>query len=359
MRIVSVVGAPHDIAKLAAVHRALEERAHVKHVIIQTDRPDDAEIPAAHCQELDVPGPDRRLDIGAGSHGVQTGLIMQRLEPLLAELEPDAVLAYGATNAALAAALVAAKLGTQLGHVEAGLRCGDRTADEINRVVIDRLADLLFAPSRDALTHLGAEGVAEDRMHLVGSVLVDTLRRLLPKAEALDPAGRRGLTPGSYAVAVLHQREPLQAALVELGQRVPVVDVRPDESPGYVEMVGLLAAAGLVVTDAEWPQEATSYLGIPCVTVGSGTDRVATCLHGTNRVVRAERAPILAAATRALARRAPVRPVLERWDGRAAERIAQVLCDGAAFPADVAPTAAVTPHADRRPADRREPALVG
>jgi UDP-N-acetylglucosamine 2-epimerase (non-hydrolysing) len=359
MRIVSVVGSPLDLPKLAALHRALEERAGVEHGIVQTGRPDNG-MSATACQELEVPGADRRLDIGAGPHGVETGLIMQRLEPLLAELEPDAVLAYGATNAGLAAALVAAKLGTQLGHVEAGLRCGDRTADEINRVVIDRLADLLFAPSRDAITNLAAEGVAEDRMHLVGSVLIDTLRRLLPKAEALDPAGCRGLAPGSYAVAALRQPEPLQAALVELEELVPVVDVRPGESPGYLEMVGLVAAAGLVVTDSEWPQEASSYLGIPCVTVGPGTDRLATCLHGTNRLVRAERAPILAAASRALARRAPVRPVLERWDGRAAERIVQVLCDGVAFPADAAaPAAAATPHTDRRTAAHREPALVG
>jgi UDP-N-acetylglucosamine 2-epimerase (non-hydrolysing) len=359
MRIVSVVGAPLDVPQLAAVHRALAERGDVEHVIVQTGRSDDPAMPAARFQELEVPGPDRRLDIGTGSHGVETGLIMQRLEPLLADLQADTVLVYGAANAALAATLVATKLGAQVGHVEAGLRSHDRTADEINRVVVDRLADLLFAPSRDAVANVAGEGVAEDRIHLVGSVLIDTLCRLLDKAQALDPVGRRGLAPGSYAVAALRRPDSLEAVLAELGQRVPVVDLPLRESPGYLELVGLVAAAGLVVTDFEWPQEASSYLGIPCVTVGSSTDRLATCLHGTNRLVRAERAPILAAASRALARRAPVRPVLERWDGRAAERIVQVLCDGAAFPADAAPAAAPAPHAGRRAAAHREPALVG
>ena len=359
MKIVSVAGAASDVVTLAAMHRALEERADVEHVIVHTGALDDAGV-GALFHELEIPGPNRRLDVGGGPHGVETGLIMQRVEPLLEELGPDAVLVYGASNAALAAALVAAKRGSQVGHVEAGLRNGDhRTADGINGVVTDRLADPLFVPSRDAIDNLGAEGVADERVHFVGSVPIDTLCRFLPKALALDPAGGRGLAPGGYAVAALHQSPTVQAALAELGRRLPVVDLPPSEPLGYLETLGLVATAALVVTDSGALQEATSYLGVPCLTVGSSTDRPATCRHGTNRLVAAERGTILAAASRALARRAPARPVLERWDGRAAERIVQVLCAGAAFPPDAAPAAAATPHPDRRAAAYREPELVG
>ncbi len=360
MKIISVAGAPSDIVQAAALHHALAERAEVEHVILWTGRSDDAGLTTL-CDELEIPRPSPAccLDVDTGSHGVETGLIMQRLEPPLAELGPDTVLVYGAANAAPAAALVAAKLGSQVGHVEAGLRTRDWTPDEINRVVTDRLADPLFVPSRDAIDNLDAEGVAEDRIHFVGSMLIDTLCRALPRAEALDPAGRRGLARGGYALAALRQPAAGRAGLVDLGRRVPVVELPPSEPLGYLETLGLVAAAGLVVTDSGALQEATSYLGVPCLTVGPKIDRPSTCLHGTNRLVSAEQVTIVAAASRALARRAPVRPVLERWDGGAAERIVRVVCDGAVFPADAPPAAATAPQAEPWASARPEPALLG
>lgn len=348
MKIVSVAGSSSDVVTLAAMHRALEQRPAVDHVIVHTGR-DDAEI-AALFEELEIPGPAHRLDVGDAPHGVETGLIMQRVEPMLADLGPDVVLVYGAANAAVAVALVAAKLGSQLGHVEAGLRGGARTS-EINEAVTDRLADPLFVPARDSIDNLRAEGIAEERIHFVGSLPIDTLRRVLPRAEALDPAGRRGLAAGGYAVAALQPSATVKEALTELSRHLPVVDLPPSQSHGYLETVGLVAAAALVVTDVAALQEATSYLGVPCLTVGSSTDRPATCRHGTNRLVAAERATIVAAANRALTRRAPAHPVLERWDGNAAERVARVLCDGAAFPADGAP-------AETWAAASPEPALI-
>ena len=346
MRIVSVAGAPADVVNLAAVHRALDERADVEHVIVQTGRPDDAGM-AALLDALETARPHRSLDVDAGPHGVETGLIMQRLEPLLVELGADAVLVYGAGNATLAGALVAAKLGSRVGHVEAGLRSGDRTPEEINRVVTDRLADPLFVPSRDAIAALQAEGVAEERIQFVGSVRIDALCWALPRARALDPVARRRLTPGGYAVVSLHEPAPeLVLALAELGAggALPVVTA----PAGYLELIGLVAGAGLVVTDTDDLQEETSYLGVPCITLRASTDRPATCQHGTNRLVAAERATLLAAAHRALARRAPARPVLERWDGLAAERIACALCDGTDFPAEPAQTAAMDAGGRRR-----------
>jgi UDP-N-acetylglucosamine 2-epimerase (non-hydrolysing) len=384
MRVVSVVGTRPNFMKLAPVARALAVRGTVTHVIVHTGQHYDAGMSAAFFDDLAIPLPDHNLEVGSGPHGVQTGLIMQRLEPLLAELRPDTVLVYGDVNSTMAAALVAAKLGIGVGHVEAGLRSRDWTMpEEINRVVTDRVADLLFAPSRDAVESLRAEGVPPERIHFVGNVMIDTLCWTLPRAQALDPAGRRGLAPGGYAVATLHRpsnvddpatlRE-LVATLAELGRRVPVVfpihprtrarllefgvdgrgggedGLRLCEPLGYVEMLGLVAAAAVVVTDSGGLQEETTYLGIPCLTVRPNTERPVTCLHGTNRLVPTDQKTILAAASRALARRAPARPVLERWDGRAAERIVSVLCDGADFPSEPAPLAASDSPRGRRAA---------
>jgi UDP-N-acetylglucosamine 2-epimerase (non-hydrolysing) len=342
VRIVSLAGAASDLVNLAAVHRALDERADVEHVIVHTGGSDDASS-AALCDALETPRPHRTLDVGTrgqgGPHGggVETGLIMQRLEPLLAELEPDTVLVYGAGNATLAGALVAAKLGSRVGHVEAGLRSGDGAPDDINRVVTDRVADPLFVSSRDAIGALKAEGVTEQRIQFVGSVRIDALRWALTRAPEGDG--------GTYAVASVHEAavEVVQA-LAELGRRVSVVPA----PAGYLELMGLVARAALVVTDTDELQEETSYLGVPCITVRNTTDHTATCQHGTNRLVAARHTTLLAAANRALARRAPARPVLERWDGLAAERIARVLCDGADFPAEPAQAAAPAARGTRQ-----------
>jgi len=326
MRVVSVVGGPANLLQVAPVARALGESRDVEHLIIHTGRHDAPGMSAA-VEQLGLPPVEYHLEVGAGSYGVQTGLMLQRLEPALVELQPDVVLAYGDHRAAGAAALAAAALGIRFGHVEAGLR-GDG-GENLPSLVADRLADLLFVPSRDAIDALKSEGVAEERIQFVGSVRVDELCWALPRAPSADS--------GAYAVANLHEppAEVVQA-LAELAQRVRVV-----EAPaGYVERAGLVAGAALVVTDADDLQEETSYLGVPCITLRSNTDHPATCQHGTNRLVPPVRDTLLAAANRALARRAPVRPVLERWDGRAAERIASVLCDGADFPSEREPAAA-------------------
>jgi UDP-N-acetylglucosamine 2-epimerase (non-hydrolysing) len=326
MRVLSVVGPPPNLLQVAPVARALAASRDVEHRIIHTGRHDDPEMAAA-TEQLGLSPIAQHLEVGEGSYGVQTGLMLQRLEPALAELQPDVVLAYGGDRAAAAAALAAATLGIRFGHVEAGLR-GDG-GENLPSLVADRLADLLFVPSRDAIDALKSEGVAEERIQFVGSVRVDELCWALPRAPSADA--------GAYAVANLHEPSAeIVQALAELAQRVPVV-----EAPaGYVERAGLVAGAALVVTDADDLQEETSYLGVPCITLRSNTDHPATCQHGTNRLVAPVRDTLLAAATRALARRAPVRPVLERWDGRAAERIASVLCDGADFPSEREPAPA-------------------
>src|SRR5438034_781193 len=334
----------------------------------------------AFFEELWIPAPDRDLGVGSGSHAQQTAAVMQRLEPVVVELRPDLVLVYGDVNSTVAAALVAAKLQVRVGHVEAGLRSRDWTMpEEINRVVTDRVSNLLFLPSRDAAENLAAEGVPADRMHFVGNVMIDTLCWALPQAVALDAPTRLGVGGRPYAVVTLHRPanvdDPvvlgeLLDALTRLAEHVPVLfPVHPRtrkqiqellrrplpegrlrllEPLGYLDMLGVVAGAGVVVTDSGGLQEETTFLGVPCLTVRPNTERPITCTHGTNRLVLPRGDSVLAAAERALGRRSPARPVIERWDGKAAERIVAVVCDDARF--DVDGAAASPPQVARRAA---------
>ncbi len=376
MRVLSVVGARPNFMKLAPVDRELVRRG-VEHVIVHTGQHYDPGMSDAFFEQLWIPAPDHDLGVGSGSHAQQTAAVMQRLEPVVVEVQPDLVLTYGDVNSTLAAALVAAKLQMRVGHVEAGLRSRDWTMpEEINRVVTDRLSDLLFLPSRDAAANLEAEGIPADRMHFVGNVMIDTLCWALPQALLLDAPARFDVEGRPYAVVTLHRpanvddpavlRELLEA-LARLADRVPVLfpvhprtrarilelrrpptdrGLRLIEPVGYLDMLSLVANAGLVVTDSGGLQEETSFLGVPCLTVRPNTERPITCTHGTNRLVQPQRDAILAAAERALGRRSPARPVIERWDGQAAERIAQVVCDGERFELDGA--LAAPAHAPRR-----------
>lgn len=363
MRIMSLVGARPNFIKLAPVDRALVQRRDVEHVIVHTGQHYDPEMSAALFEELWIPAPEYNLGVGSGSHATQTAAVMDRLEPVLLRLRPDLVLVYGDANSTLAAALVAAKLGLPVGHVEAGLRSNDWTMpEEINRVVTDRVSDLLFVSSREASGILAAEGIPTDRVHFVGNVTIDSVCWALPQALERQVPARHGLREATYAVATLHRPanvdDParlrlLLEALGALSRERTVVfpmhprarnrlhlaggladgpgDLRFLSALGYLDMLGLVAGAAVVITDSGGLQEEASFLGVPCLTVRPTTERTITCTNGTNRLVASERDAIVAAAERAIARRAPVRPMIERWDGRAAERIASVLCDGEAF----------------------------
>jgi len=388
MRILSVVGARPNLMKLAPVDRELVRRG-VEHVIVHTGEHSDAGLSDALFEQLWIPAPDHDLGVGSGSHAQQTAAVIERLEPILLNLRPDVVLVYGDVTSTLAAALVAAKLQLRVGHVEAGLRSRDWTMpEEINRVVTDRLSDLLFLPSRDAAENLTAEGMPAERMQFVGNVMIDTLCWALPHARQRDAPARFDVGGCPYAVVTLHRpanvddptvlRE-LLGALTRLAARVPVLfpvharmrsriqetglrgsgDGGPRllEPLGYLDMLSLVAGAALVVTDSGGLQEETSFLGVPCLTVRPMTERPITCTHGTNRLVMPRRGPVLAAAERALARRSPARPVIERWDGQAAERIARVVCDNACF--DVDGAAAPTPHVPRRAVAMPQPLGAG
>src|SRR3989441_2889581 len=259
---------------------------------------------------------------------------MQRLEPILTELHPDLVLVYGDVNSTVAAALTAAKLGIRVGHVEAGLRSGDWSMpEEVNRVVTDRLSDLLFAPSRDALANLALEGIPAERVQFVGNIMIDALCWALPLAQELDAPTRHGVAGAPYAVVTLHRPtnvdEPavlreLCQALERLGREMPVLfpvhprtrdrlraldtrrnggGLRPLEPLGYVEMLSLVAGAELVITDSGGLQEGTTFSAGPVSPGEPKPRRPAPCLHGPNRLVAPRSGALPPAAPAARGRR--------------------------------------------------------
>ena len=347
--------------KLAPVARALA-RTPARHFVVHTGQHYDDAMSDTFFRELGISAPEHNLGVGSGTHAQQTAAIMVGLEPVLAAERPTRVLVYGDVNSTAAAALVAAKLGIPIGHVEAGLRSRDWTMpEEINRLVTDRLAQLLFTPSRDADANLRAEGVPAERIHFVGNVMIDTLTNALPAAIAAGAPARHGVAGRPYAVVTLHRpanvdRPEVLGSLLEALRRVavrlPVIfPVHPRTRPqllalarsddglrlteplGYLEMLSLVREAALVITDSGGLQEETSYLGIPCLTVRPNTERPITCSAGTNRLVdAADPAALERAAIEALDHPAGPRPAsIERWDGQAGERIAAVLVEGAEF----------------------------
>ncbi len=354
MKLLHVVGARPNFMKVGPVIRAARAAA-LEQVLVHTGQHYDPAMSDAFFRDLDLPEPDLNLGVGSGTHAEQTARIMLGFEPVLDEHRPDWVLVYGDVNSTMAATLVAGKRGFRVAHVEAGLRSRDRTMpEEINRLVTDQLADLCLTPSRDADQNLLAEGIRAEKIRMVGNVMVDTLLFLRDKARALDVPGRMGLGRAPFAFVTLHRPsnvdqpavlDQLLRALDDLGEKMPVVfaahprtrqridqfglrppngTVRITEPLGYLETVGLVEGATLVLTDSGGLQEETTVLGVPCLTARANTERPVTLTEGTNRLVESRREAIGAAVAEVIeARRAgrfrPGRP--EGWDGQAGPRI--------------------------------------
>lgn len=350
MKVLHVVGARPNFMKAAPVHRALAA-AGARQTLVHTGQHYDQAMSDVFFEQLGLPTPDRNLDVGSGSHAVQTAQVMTRIEPVLIEEKPDWVLVYGDVNSTVAAALVAVKMGLKAAHVEAGLRSRDRAMpEEHNRIVTDHLADLLFTPSADADENLIAEGVPKERIRLVGNVMIDTLSRLLPRARALSPLG---LGPGAapFALVTLHRPSNVDdpkklaaivAALDEIAEKIPVVfpvhprtramlngnapkRVRLAEPQGYLEFLALQSRAAMVITDSGGIQEETTYLGVPCLTMRENTERPITVVSGTNELLGGDLDRLKARAAeiaRGAVKKGAVPPL---WDGRSGERIAAIL----------------------------------
>jgi UDP-N-acetylglucosamine 2-epimerase (non-hydrolysing) len=352
--VLSVVGTRPNFMKIAPVVAELGRRPEFGHVLVHTGQHYDERMSRVFLEELGVGEPDHMLGVGSGSHAMQTARVMERLESVLARERPDIVLVPGDVNSTLAAALTAAKMSIPVGHVEAGLRSYDRTMpEELNRVVADQVSDFLFTHSPEALDNLVREGQSEARVHMVGNTMIDTLAAMRGAIEALDSPGCHGLERGTYLVVTLHRPAlvdgPLladaMARLAEVATELQVVfpahprtrarlealgigelaGVRLTEPLGYLEFLGLLAGAAAALTDSGGIQEETTFLGVPCFTLRSNTERPVTCELGTNTLLGLDPARI-ADVPRLIAEQA-ARPVSVPpfWDGRASERIADVL----------------------------------
>ena len=354
MRIVYVVGTRPNFVKTAPVIGALRARLpDARHAIVHTGQHYDRLMSEVFLEELGVPAPDHMLEVGSGSHAQQTARVIERLEPVLEEEQPDLVMVPGDVNSTLAAALTAAKMQIPVAHIESGLRSFDRTMpEELNRIVADQVSAQLFLHCEDAAANLRAEGVAEERMHFVGNTMIDTVVALEDRFRAAGAAEGLGVAPGEFVLVTLHRPAlvdgPLLpetiAQLAALAREMPVVfPVHPrtrrvmeaiesehpglllSEPLGYLDFLSLLADARAVLTDSGGIQEETTYLGIPCFTLRANTERPITVEAGTNTLLGLNPAAI-AGIPAALAERpsAPPQP-LPLWDGRAAERIADVV----------------------------------
>lgn len=361
--ILCVVGARPNFMKIAPIMRALAAAPGLHATLVHTGQHYDAAMKHSFFDQLHIPEPDVDLEVGSGSHAEQTAQIMLRFEPVLDEHRPDAVLVVGDVNSTIACALVAVKKHIPVIHVEAGLRSGDRSMpEEINRILTDQLSDLLFTTEASAAGNLAREGIPAGKIHFAGNVMIDTLVYNLagatPAASTLAGAGRADWA-GHFGLLTLHRPanvddpttlKRLLETLVEVSRETPIAfPVHPRTRAridaaglgglladgrfallppqGYLEMLGLMRDAALVLTDSGGIQEETTALGVPCVTLRESTERPITVSEGTNTVVGSDRAAILAAvaAIREGRGKAGRQPAL--WDGRSAERIVAAIAD--------------------------------
>jgi UDP-N-acetylglucosamine 2-epimerase (non-hydrolysing) len=361
MKILVAAGARPNFVKIAPILRAFgsEAKGRIEPILVDTGQHYDNAMAAAFFSDLRIPPPHYSLRVGSASHAAQTAMILQRFEPVLAAERPALVLVVGDVNSTLACALTAAKLGIAVAHVEAGLRSFDRSMpEEINRVVTDALADLLFTTEQSANDNLAREGVAADRIHFVGNVMIDSLRWAEPLAQRSPVLDRVGVDGGPYALVTLHrpsnvddprQLAAILGALADLGNDLPVLfPVHPRtaarigaldvaegaaaprrisllEPVGYIDFLRLLSSAAVVLTDSGGITEEATCLGVPCLTLRANTERPVTTELGSNVLAGTDPTQLAGKVRGALqAGRKPVRlPPL--WDGHAAERIARIL----------------------------------
>jgi UDP-N-acetylglucosamine 2-epimerase (non-hydrolysing) len=360
IRIILVAGARPNFMKVAPLMRELSNHPDkFRARLVHTGQHYDADMSDIFFQDLDLPKPDRSLGIGSGSHAEQTGRIMVAFEKVCLEERSDLVIVVGDVNSTLACALTAKKLCIPVAHVEAGLRSRDWTMpEEINRVVTDTISDLLFTPSPDADQNLLREGVSPERIHFVGNVMIDSLLANLPKTESRNTLAKMGVTSGRYATLTLHRPsnvdEPKVLAgivdvLIDLSPRLSIVwplhprckknleafgmlgrlenapSVKITEPLGYLDMLSLNRHARMIITDSGGLQEEATVLRVPCITLRENTERPITVEAGCNKVVGNHPDAIRAAVFSALSRNGQHIRTPELWDGRAAERIVDVI----------------------------------
>jgi UDP-N-acetylglucosamine 2-epimerase (non-hydrolysing) len=363
LKVINVVGARPNFMKVAPIVEAMERRKReFLSLVVHTGQHYDSMMSDTFFRELEIPQPNIHLKVGSASHAAQTAAVMERFEPVVLEKKPDWVLVVGDVNSTLACALVCAKLGVKVGHVEAGLRSRDRTMpEEINRLLTDQIAELLFTPSEDAGENLRAEGVADERIRFVGNVMIDSLFKHLARAKESEVRRDLGVSDQEYAVLTLHRPSNVDDAetlgrivdaLEEISDRLPIVfpvhprtrktisefgfadrikkakGLRLVEPLGYLDFLGLFSQSRLVLTDSGGLQEETTVLGIPCLTLRENTERPITVEQGTNTIVGTNPEKITNAAFAALnGSLTTSRQVPALWDGHTADRILDALLE--------------------------------
>ena len=365
-RLICIVGARPNFMKIAPIMEALRNEApEIDVKLVHTGQHYDAAMKRQFFEQLGIPEPDVDLGVGSGTHSVQTAEIMKRFEPLLEEFKTDAVLVVGDVNSTIACALVAVKNHVPVIHVESGLRSGDRDMpEEINRVLTDQISDLLYTTERTAADNLQRENVDLSRVHFVGNVMIDTLKKHVKKATPIiqtladldNPSAVLDSKQG-YALLTMHRpsnvdEEPILISLLDtlakVSQQLPIVfPVHPRTRQrlqkfglegklqaanihclgplGYLEMLGLMANARMMLTDSGGIQEETTALGVPCITLRENTERPITVDQGTNTIVGTDSAAILRAVDIVLKEGGKAGRQPELWDGQAAVRIARHL----------------------------------
>ncbi len=359
MRVMLIAGARPNFMKIAPVHRALRALPGIDVTLVHTGQHYDHEMSRLFFEQLGIPAPDLNLEVGSGSHAVQTAEIIRRFEPVVIEHRPDLVLVVGDVNSTAACSLVAKKIANiGVGHVEAGLRSFDRTMpEEINRIVTDSVSDLLFTSEPSGERNLRTEGTPPDCIHFVGNVMIDTLRTHLEQAATTESLRRFDLERSTYVLMTLHRPsnvddeavfDPIMDAVADISRNLPIVfPVHPRTRPmldrwaaeqggfpkallttgplGYLEFLDLMSNARLVLTDSGGVQEETTVLGIPCITMRENTERPVTVEIGTNVIVGRDSNRMRAAVQDVIEGCEKTGSIPERWDGHAAERIAGIV----------------------------------
>jgi UDP-N-acetylglucosamine 2-epimerase (non-hydrolysing) len=359
MKLINVCGARPNFMKIAPLMRAYAAEGGIEPILVHTGQHYDPLMSQLFFDELEIPEPDINLEVGSSSHAQQTAAIMQRFEPVVVETRADAVLVVGDVNSTIACALTAAKLGVGVFHVEAGLRSFDRTMpEEINRVLTDAISDLLLVSEPSGLDNLHREGIADDKVHFVGNVMIDTLEHHRRRAEQSPILEQLALSTGQYAVVTLHRpasvdRPGILRGLLEafgrIQQDMPVVfpihprtrkqmaeagldglaagmkQLRLLDPLGYLDFLKLMAGAAVVFTDSGGIQEETSILGVPCLTLRENTERPITLTQGTNRLVGLDPSRLLEAYNQIRNEPPKTGRRPEKWDGQAAQRIARII----------------------------------
>jgi len=359
LKIICVCGARPNFMKIAPIVDELRAYEKVETILVHTGQHYDRVMSQLFFEELGIPEPDVNLEVGSGSHAVQTGLIMQRFEPVCLEHKPDWLIVVGDVNSTIACAMVAVKLGIKVAHVEAGLRSFDRAMpEEINRLLTDSISDLLLVSEPSGVENLRREGVADDKVRLVGNVMIDTLLHSKQRASKSIILDALGVTPGGYAVVTLHRPSNVDhpetfAAIIEalkiisdeltvvfpmhprsranlskmgLDEVVKSAHLKIVDPLGYLDFLKLTMDAAVVLTDSGGIQEETTILGVPCLTLRENTERPITISEGTNRLTDCSTDAILQA-FRDVRTSPPSGKAPALWDGQAAERIVKILVE--------------------------------